>query len=47
MAKAPDKTPFWKEIYLKVEGEIGMENTITGVALGVIVTMLYWKHCKN
>ena len=26
MAKTPDRMPFWKEIYLKVEDDIGTED---------------------
>lgn len=47
MAKTPDRIPFWKEIYLKVEDEIGTEDAIIGLLLGGLVTILYWKHCSD
>ncbi len=47
MAKTPDRIPFWKEIYLKVEDDIGTEDTIIGLLLGSLVCIMYWKHCKK
>lgn len=47
MSKTPDKVPFWKEIYNKVEEDIGSEDALIGLILGGLVTVLYWKHCKK
>lgn len=47
MAKSPDRTPFWKEIYSKVEDDIGTEDAIIGLLLGGLVCIMYWKHCKK
>ena len=43
-----EKVPFYKEIYDKVENELGIYDTLTGLAIGVAACMLYWRHCwKN
>ena len=47
MAKTPDRIPFWKERYLSLEHDIGVENILIGLALGIITTSMYWKHCKK
>lgn len=47
MAKNPDKTPFWRELYYKLEGEIGSDNIFIGLMLGGLVTTIYWKGCKR
>lgn len=39
------KVPFYKDIYLKVENELGPFDTIIGLGLGVTVCALYWRHC--
>ena len=47
MSKTPDRIPFWKEVYLKVENDIGTEDAAIGLLLGCLVTLAYWKHCKK
>ena len=47
MSKTPNKIPFWKEIYLKIEDDIGTEDMLVGLLLGSLVTALYWKRCKK
>ena len=47
MAKTPGRIPFWKERYLSLEHDIGVENILIGLALGIITTSMYWKHCKK
>ena len=47
MAKTPDRMPFWKVRYLSLEHDIGVENILIGLALGIITTSMYWKHCKK
>ena len=43
-----NKTPFYKEIYYKVENEIGVLDTVIGLALVATVCGLWWRHCwKN
>ena len=42
-----NKTPFWKEIFSKMEDEIGLDNTLLGIMLGSLVTVVYWKFCKD
>lgn len=43
-----NKVPFYKELYYKVERDLGVYDTLTGIALGVGVCCLYWRHCwKN
>lgn len=48
MNKKEDRVPFYKELYYKVENELGVYDTIVGLALGAVVCGLYWSHCwKN
>lgn len=43
-----NKEPFYKEVYDKVENEIGVLDTVIGLGLGVVVCALYWRHAwKN
>lgn len=42
-----DHTPFWKELFVKMEEEIGIEDTLIGLMLGSLVTVVYWKFCKD
>ncbi len=42
-----NKTPFWKEIFVKMENEIGFEDTLLGLVLGLMTTTIYWKFCKD
>lgn len=43
-----NRMPFYKELYFKLENEIGTVDTITGLALGLGVGIvscgLYWIH---
>ena len=47
MSNKVEKVPFYKEIYDKVENELGIYDTLTGLAIGVAACMLYWRHCWN
>ena len=48
MSNKVEKVPFYKEIYDKVENELGIYDTFTGLAIGVAACILYWRHCwKN
>ena len=43
-----NKEPFYKEVYDKVENEIGVLDTVIGLGLGAIVCALYWRYAwKN
>lgn len=47
-----DKAPFYKELYNKLENELGPIDTIAGLALGTfggaVICVLYWRHAwKN
>ena len=47
-----DKAPFYKELYSKLENELGPIDTIAGLALGTfggaVICVLYWRHAwKN
>ena len=40
-----NKEPFYKEVYKKVENEIGVVDAVIGLGLGVVVCGLYWHYC--
>ena len=47
-----DNAPFYKEIFYKIENELGPIDTIIGLGLGAVVGAtvcgLYWRHAwKN
>ena len=43
-----NKEPFYKEVYDKVENEIGVLDTVIGLGLGSVVCALYWRYAwKN
>lgn len=43
-----NKEPFYKEVYDKVENEIGVLDMVIGLGLGAVVCVLYWRHAwKN
>ena len=40
-----NREPFYKVLFNDVRNEIGPIDTITGLALGVVICGLYWAHC--
>lgn len=48
MMNNKDNAPFYKELFYKIENELGPIDTITGLALGLGVGMVscvaYWIH---
>lgn len=52
MDKKSDKVPFYKELYYKVEKELGPIDTLVGLGLGAVsgvaICCMYWRHAwKN
>lgn len=46
--KEENKVPFYKDLYYKLENEIGVIDTISGLAIGVgvgvVSCVLYWRY---
>lgn len=42
-----DKVPFWRELYNELIDTYGLDNLVTGVMLGGLVTVLYLGKCKK
>ncbi len=46
--KDENRVPFYKELYNKLENEIGAIDMIIGLGIGVVACGLYWRHAwKN